>query len=113
MFEKDLLVIKNPEVPYENFAGAENQYNPEGRRTFIVVVPQEDVVEAMKRGFRVRPHQEKGHLLTVHLAEGGFPDLYGFRSRDTIKIYPKSWEWKPGMVTYSGVQAVLSSIVEE
>ena len=68
-----LMEIKNAKIICKNFKGAERQYNPEGKRTFCVVldIPTDEVMKLEEAGWNVRilkpseDYPEGGYMISV------------------------------------------------
>lgn len=85
MFIKN-LVLENARIIFRNFSGKPGQYNPQGKRTFAVILSKEDADRLSEEGWNVkslRPREE-GDEPTPYL-----PVTVKFREDDTRnpKIY--------------------------
>jgi len=60
---KDILQIDDAHIIYRNFSGAPSKFNREGDRNFAVVIPDEDIKDALvERGWnvKIKPPREDG-----------------------------------------------------
>lgn len=114
------MIIENARIIFRNFSGKAGAYNPEGRRTFSVVIEDEEMAENLKRlGWNVKVLNpiEEGDEPTFHIqinvnfnnvppkivlikngrktilsdAEVGILDWAEFENVD-LAISPYSWE---------------------
>lgn len=60
---KGRLEIDGARITYRNFAGRKDQFNPEGKRKFAVIIPSEDIAEQLQDdgwNVKVRAPREEG-----------------------------------------------------
>ena len=60
---KDILQIDDARIIYRNFSGAPSKFNREGDRNFAVVIPNEDIKDALiEKGWnvKIKPPREDG-----------------------------------------------------
>ena len=64
---------------YRNFAGEKSQFNPMGKRTFVVLLPESDGIDLEQKGWHIRwrePREEGDErmaMLTVECRFGDYP----------------------------------------
>lgn len=51
---EDRIAIENAQLAFRNFSGKEGRYNPAGRRTFCVILPDEVGKDLLDRGWNVK-----------------------------------------------------------
>lgn len=64
------LMIDDARIKFPNFAGAKKIYNDEGKRNFLVVIPDQEMADAlMDKGWNVsiKPAREEGDTPYMHL----------------------------------------------
>ena len=135
--ELPTIKIKDAKIKYRNFRGAEQNYNPEGRRTFTLVIRDHEMAKILKNdGWNVRfkenktdPDMEPEAQLKVRVNyKGPFPPVVRMRTessdyRDlteenigqldtaeivTLDLEIRPYEWEtPGS---SGVSAYLKKM---
>lgn len=54
MAQKKIITLQNAEIALRNFAGKEGQYNPAGKRNFIVFLEQETSDILVREGWNVK-----------------------------------------------------------
>ena len=67
---RGILQIDNATIIYRNFSGAPSKFNREGDRNFAVVIPEEEMAEAlMNEGWnvKVKPPREEGDKPFMYL----------------------------------------------
>lgn len=60
---KGRLEINEARIIHRNFAGRKNEYNPDGKRKFSVIIPNEDIAEQLQDdgwNVKVRVPKEEG-----------------------------------------------------
>lgn len=48
------IMIENAEIRFRNFGGAKDQYNPNGKRSFVVLLNLEDAADLIGEGWNVK-----------------------------------------------------------
>ena len=111
MFIKN-LVLENCRIVFRNFSGKPSQYNPQGKRTFAVILSKEDADRLAEEGWNVkslRP-QEEGDEPTPYLPvtvkfkedESKSPKIYSVvRKKKTLLT-----EQTVGMLDFAEIQNV-------
>lgn len=67
---RGILQIDNAIIIYRNFSGAPSKFNREGDRNFAVVIPEEDMAEALTNegwNVKVKPPREEGDKPFMYL----------------------------------------------
>ena len=62
---KDILQIDDARIVYRNFSGEESKFNRKGDRNFAIVIPDEDIKDALiERGWnvKIKPPREEGDV---------------------------------------------------
>lgn len=85
--KKPLLKIENAKIICKNFKGAERQYNPEGKRTFCVVlnIPTEEAMRLEETGWNIRilkssdDYPDGGYMLPVEARFKPYPPVIWIR----------------------------------
>lgn len=74
------ITIRNARLIYRNFRGQANQYNPEGRRNFSVVIEDEDFANTLiGDGWNIKPLKKRNdedpqhYHLPVAVVYGAYP----------------------------------------
>ena len=81
---KGIIQIDNARIIYRNFSGRGTQYNREGDRNFCLVIPNEEIAEALKeKGFNVKTKPLRD--------EDDEPLRY---MKVNVKYHPKDSEWE-------------------
>lgn len=70
-FEKrGILMIDDARIVYRNFSGAGSRYNREGDRNFAVVIPDQEIADALiENGWnvKIKPPREEGDNLFMYM----------------------------------------------
>lgn len=76
------ITIRNARLIYRNFRGEGNQYNPEGRRSFSVVIDDEELAKTlMNDGWNIKPlrkrdpSEQDAYHLPVAVVYGKYPPV--------------------------------------
>lgn len=67
---KEILQIDDAKIIFRNFAGRGDKFNREGDRNFAVMIPEEDMANALvEKGWKVKikPPREEGDLPFMYL----------------------------------------------
>lgn len=67
---RDILQIDDARIVYRNFSGAGSQFNREGDRNFSLVIPDQDIADALiEQGWnvKIKPPREEGDTPFMHL----------------------------------------------
>lgn len=67
---RGIVQIDDARIIYRNFSGVGSQYNREGDRNFSIVIPDQDIADALvEQGWnvKVRPPREEGDTPFMHL----------------------------------------------
>lgn len=67
---RGILQIDNATIIYRNFSGAPSKFNREGDRNFAVVIPEEEMAEALTNegwNVKVKPPREEGDKPFMYL----------------------------------------------
>ena len=64
------LEIEGGEIIFKNFSGQARKFTPEGRRSFSVIIPAENVDALLAQGWNIKPlkPQEEGDPIEHHLS---------------------------------------------
>ena len=69
-FKDDSFQVDDAKITFRNFAGAPSQYNREGDRNFVLVIPDEDIAEQLtERGYnvKVKPPRDEEDTKFIYL----------------------------------------------
>lgn len=92
---ENIVQINNARIKWRNFAGEKGIYNPEGKRTFHLVVPDSEMAEMLsEHGYNVtiRPPREAGDeasmslKVTVNFNSGNPPACYLVSGDSQIRL---------------------------
>lgn len=98
---RDLLQINNARICYKNFSGVGSMYNAEGDRNFSLIIPDEEVKEALENnvneygtGWNVKiraPRTEEEspfmHMkVTVKYTERSQPNVYLVSGKNRVRL---------------------------
>lgn len=67
---KGILQIDDARIIYRNFSGAPNKFNREGDRNFAVVIPDQELADALINdgwNVKIKPPREEGEDLFMYL----------------------------------------------
>lgn len=67
---RGILQIDNATIIYRNFSGAPSKFNREGDRNFAVVIPEEEMAEALTNegwNVKIKPPREEGDKPFMYL----------------------------------------------
>lgn len=85
--ERNILRIDDARIIYRNFSGTGSKYNREGDRNFAVIIPDQDIADALKAegwNVKIKPPREEGDNPFMYL-----PVKVKFNERGP-KIYLKT-----------------------
>ncbi len=89
-----LVQFNNAKICFRNFKGEKNDFNAEGARNFSIVIPDEDIKEALANDVnefdvgwkvKIRPGREPGDPAFMHL-----PVKIKYTSKSAPKVYLRS-----------------------
>ena len=98
---RDILQINNARIRFKNFKGEGSMYNAEGDRNFSLVIPDEDVKEALEsnvnefgKGWnvKIRPPRNEEEDALMHLkvnvkyTERSAPNVYLVSGKNRVKL---------------------------
>lgn len=67
---RDIIQIDDARIVYRNFSGVGSQFNREGDRNFSLVIPDQDIADALiEQGWnvKIKPPREEGDTPFMHL----------------------------------------------
>lgn len=97
---KGILQIDDARIIFRNFAGAAGKFNREGDRSFCVVIPSEEIADALVNDTNkfgvgwnvvVKPPREEGEAPRMHMKvkvkfNGKGPAIYLKSGRNKVKL---------------------------
>ena len=94
---KGILQVDNARITYRNFKGAGSPYNREGDRNFALIIPNQDIVDALlKEGWnvKIKPPREEGEDPFMYLPvkvkfNGNGPHIYVKSGNSVNKLGPE------------------------
>lgn len=67
---RDIIQIDDARIVYRNFSGVGSQFNREGDRNFSLVIPDQEIADALiEQGWnvKIKPPREEGDVPFMHL----------------------------------------------
>lgn len=98
--KRELVQIDDARITYRNFEGRGDKFNREGDRNFSIIIPNEDIAEALKNdenehgagwNVKIKPPREDGEEPFMHLKvkvkfNNRGPNVYLYSGKNRVEL---------------------------